>query len=80
MTQRFFVLLVLLILRYFVPSFVRDKSSFTQVNCVYYSYYNSNQGLYTILLKSQYYNTPAATRFGPHWPIIRKHTIVKTVA
>ena len=31
----------------------------------------------TILLNSQYYNTPGPTGFGPYWPIIRQHTIVQ---
>jgi hypothetical protein len=34
---------------------------------------------YTIVLKSQHYNTPAAACFGPHWYIVREHTIVKNI-
>jgi len=33
--------------------------------------------MHTVSLKSQYYNTPAPTYFGPQWPIIREHTIVQ---
>ena len=33
--------------------------------------------MHTILLKSQYYSTLAHTCFGPHWPIIREHTVVQ---
>ena len=40
--------------------------------------YNSNKRGHEILLKSQYYNTPAATRFRPHWSIIREHKVVPT--
>ena len=36
--------------------------------------YNSNKHWHTILLKSQYYKTPAATHFRPH----REHTVVQT--
>jgi hypothetical protein len=31
-----------------------------------------------MLLKSQYYKSLAPTYFGPHWPVIREHTIVQT--
>jgi len=80
LTQRFLLLLVLLALRSFVPSFAVDESSFAQVNSVYYSYYNSNQPIHIILLKSQYYNTLPPTRFGPHWYIIREHKVVQNGA
>ena len=40
--------------------------------------YNSNKRGHAILLKSQYYSTPAATRFRPHWSIIREHKVVPT--
>ena len=33
--------------------------------------------MYTVLLKSQYYNNPARTRFGPHWFLIMEHTMVQ---
>ena len=32
---------------------------------------------YIILLKSRYYNTPAPACFGPHWYIVREHTVVQ---
>jgi len=31
--------------------------------------------MHTILLKSQYHNTPAAASVGPHWAVIREHKI-----
>jgi hypothetical protein len=37
----------------------------------------SNQRIHTLLLKSQYYNIPALTCFGPHWSIIRETTILQ---
>jgi len=40
--------------------------------------YNSNKRGHAILLKLQYYNTPAATRFRPHWSIIRQHKVAPT--
>jgi hypothetical protein len=48
-----------------------------QFHILHSMHYNSNQRMLTIVLKSQYYNTPAATYFGPHWPINREHTIVQ---
>ena len=35
------------------------------------------QRMYTVLLKSLYYDTPAPKCFGPHWSIIREHTFVQ---
>jgi hypothetical protein len=32
--------------------------------------------MHTIVLKSQHYDRAVRTGFGPHWPIIREHTIV----
>jgi hypothetical protein len=40
--------------------------------------YNSNKRGHAILVKSQYYNTRAATRFRPHWSIIRENNVVPT--
>jgi len=40
--------------------------------------YNSNKRGHAILSKSQYNSTPAATRFRPHWSIIREHKVVPT--
>jgi len=40
------------------------------------TYYNSKHRTHTVLLKSQYYNLPAAACFRTHWPIIREGTIV----
>jgi hypothetical protein len=37
-----------------------------------FSYYSSNQRLHTILLNSQYYNTPAPTDCGPHRSIVKE--------
>jgi hypothetical protein len=65
-------------LMFFCTIVCLDESSFTQVNCLYNSYYNSNQRMHTILLKSKYYNTSAPKRFGPHWYIIKKHTYLLT--
>ena len=42
-----------------------------------FNFYNLNQQVNTILLKSQYYNTPAPSCFRLHWPIIMDHTIVQ---
>ena len=41
-------------------------------------FYNSNKRGHAILLKSQYYSTPAASRFRSHWSIIREHKVVPT--
>lgn len=39
-------------------------------------YYNLNQQMHPVLLKSQYYNTSSLTCFGSQWPI-REHTVAK---
>ena len=41
----------------------------------YYNYEPTNAN--AVLLKSQCYSTPAVTCFGPHWPIVSKHTVVQ---
>jgi hypothetical protein len=41
------------------------------------TYYNLNQEIHPILLKSQYYNSSSLTCFGSHWPIIREHTVAQ---
>ena len=46
--------------------------------CNFICCYNSNKRGHATLLKSQYYNTPDATRFRPHWSIIREHKVVPT--
>jgi hypothetical protein len=62
----------------FVPTSKWDldrRASHSPFRAVQLSYYNCNQRMHTILLKSQYYNTPAATCFGPHWPVVLEYTV-----
>jgi len=33
--------------------------------------------MHTVLIKSQYYDRAAPAGFGPHWPIVREHTVAQ---
>ena len=43
------------------------------------NYYTSSQRMHTILLKTQYYSTPAPTCFWPSWSNIRDQTTVRNI-
>jgi len=45
-----------------------------------FTYYDSNQQMHTVLLKSQHYNTPAPTCFRYQWPSSGSTQLYTTVA